>query len=97
MKRDAEAEELTSRLVRIESTDPGAYEDRIERFVHSWMDDARTCAGTLKDQISIEELEALPERRCIRLFIRRISILSATGWPAECRRGTSRKATMLVV
>jgi hypothetical protein len=30
-------------------------------------------------------------------FDRRISILSATGWPAECRRGTSRKATMLVV
>ncbi len=69
MKRDVEAEELTSQLVRIESTDPGTYEDRIERFVHGWMDDARTCAGTLKDQISIEELEALPGRRCIRLFI----------------------------
>ena len=35
--------------------------------------------------------------RSVWYFYWRISILSATGWPAECRRGTSRKATMLVV
>jgi hypothetical protein len=36
-------------------------------------------------------------RVVVSFLVRRISILSATGWPAECRRGTSRKATMLVV
>lgn len=69
MKRDVEAEELTSQLVRIESTDPGAFEGAIERFVHGWTLEARNCAGTLAGTISIEELEALPGRRCIRLFV----------------------------
>ena len=54
MKRDVEAEELTSQLVRIESTDPGAYEGAIERSVHGWMLEARNCAGTLAGTISIE-------------------------------------------
>ena len=51
MKRDVEAEELTSQLVRIESTDPGAYEGAIERSVHGWMLEARNCAGTLAGTI----------------------------------------------
>lgn len=69
IKQDAEAEELTSQLVRIESTDPGAYEDDIERFVKGWMEKARASARSLAASICIKELEALPGRRCLRLFI----------------------------
>lgn len=82
MKRDKEAEDLTGQLVRIESTDPGAYEDRVERFVRGWMEEARSCAGSFKDAIRIEELEALPERRCLRLLVPKEGQESGAG-PAD--------------
>ncbi|RRF94604.1 MAG: hypothetical protein DUD39_16445 [Coriobacteriaceae bacterium] len=51
-----------------------------------------------KGEADIECAEGLlyPHELC-QYFGRRISILNATGWPAECKRGTLRKATMLVV
>ena len=64
-----EATELTSQLVSIESTDPGAFEDSIERFVRSWLEGRRARAGRLADAVRIEELEALPGRRCLRALI----------------------------
>lgn len=68
-RADDEATELTSRLVGIESTDPGAFEDSIERFVRSWLEGRRARAGRLADAVRIEELEALPGRRCLRALI----------------------------
>jgi alpha-L-fucosidase 2 len=53
-------------------------------------------SGGPMDRVNDDCLPHLAEVRRL-LFEGRISILSATGWPAECRRGTSRKATMLVV
>ena len=58
-----EAWELAQELVRIDSSDPGAYEGQIERFIKGWLEEriARLPAA-LKDRVSIEELEALPGR-----------------------------------
>ena len=58
-----EAWELARELVRIDSSDPGAYEGQIERFIKGWLEEriARLPAA-LKDRVSIEELEALPGR-----------------------------------
>ena len=58
-----EAWELARELVRIDSSDPGAYEEQIERFIRGWLEEriARLPAA-LKGRVSIEELEALPGR-----------------------------------
>ncbi|MGI6229740.1 MAG: M20 family metallopeptidase [Tractidigestivibacter sp.] len=69
MDSDAEATELTSRLVSIESTDPGTYEADVEGFVRSWLDEHIALAGKLAPEVRIEELEALPGRSCLRATI----------------------------
>lgn len=58
-----EAWELARELVRIDSSDPGAYEGQIERFIRGWLEEriARLPAA-LKGRVSIKELEALPGR-----------------------------------
>lgn len=66
MGRDASAEDevtrLAAELVRIDSSDPGAYEGELERFVRAWLaprvDAARAADGT--PLATLEELEALP-------------------------------------
>lgn len=69
-QEDREATRLTQALVRIDSSDPGAYEGEIERFVKSWLEERiDKIAGSLRQEISIEEIEPLPNRRCLRLHI----------------------------
>ncbi len=55
--------ELTQQLVRINSTDPGAYEGEIEGFIKSWLEQRISELPTdLAKKVSITELEALPGR-----------------------------------
>lgn len=80
---------LLAQLVRIDSTDPGAYEDQIERFVRVWLEKRiRQAAGSdargrelLSSGVSLEELEVLPGRRCLRALLR--SAGEATDAPAQ--------------
>jgi succinyl-diaminopimelate desuccinylase len=80
---DDEATKLTSQLVGIESTNPGAFEDSIEQFVRSWLEDRRTRAGSLASAVTIEELEALPGRRCLRALIPSGDRCDAAAAPAD--------------
>lgn len=75
MESDASEEDevtqLAAELVRIDSSDPGAYEGELERFVRAWLaprvDAARAADGT--PLATLEELEALPGRTCLRATI----------------------------
>ena len=80
---DDEATELTSRLVGTESTDPGAFEGPIEEFVHTWLQGRRMRAGSLAGSIQIEELEALPGRRCLRALIPAAGTSDTANGPAD--------------
>ena len=82
-RTDDEATGLTSRLVGIESTDPGAFEGHIEDFVHTWLEERRKRAGSLAESIQIEELEALPGRRCLRALIPAEGTSDAPAGPAD--------------
>ena len=82
-RTDDEATGLTSRLVGIESTDPGAFEGHIEDFVHMWLEERRKRAGSLAGSIQIEELEALPGRRCLRALIPAKGTSDASAGPAD--------------
>lgn len=55
---------LAQELVRIDSSDPGAYEDEIERFIKRLIEQqlAQLDSSAL-DAVQIEELEVLPGRR----------------------------------
>lgn len=70
---DQEAIELTAQLVHIDSSDPGAYEAQIEKYVHDWLVSRAAelgfdlCAASCP--VSVDELEALPGRRCLRARI----------------------------
>lgn len=61
---------LAQELVRIDSSDPGAYEDEIERYikvlVEEWL--ARLNHPTL-DAMRVEELEVLPGRRNLMVTV----------------------------
>lgn len=76
-RRDLEAEGLLGQLVRIESTDPGAYEGAIEGFLHQWL--AGRLAGAPDTHARLEELEALPGRTCLRVTIPSEGDLAAHG------------------
>ena len=66
-----EVTRLAAELVRIDSSDPGAYEGELEHFVRAWLaprvDAARAADGT--PLATLEELEALPGRTCLRATI----------------------------
>ena len=58
-----EAWELARELVRIDSSDPGAYEGQIERFIKGWLEERiARLPPELASRITIDELEALPGR-----------------------------------
>ena len=58
-----EAWELTRQLVQIDSSDPGAYEGEIERFIKAWVEErVAKLPAELASRIRIDELEALPGR-----------------------------------
>jgi succinyl-diaminopimelate desuccinylase len=55
--------QLTQELVRIDSSDPGAYEGEIERFIKTWLKGkAGDLPEGLADVIDFKELEVLPGR-----------------------------------
>lgn len=65
-----DAVELTRQLVQIESTDPGCYETDIEKFINNWLKERISALPKeFADQITIKELEALPERKEIMASI----------------------------
>ncbi len=61
---------LAQELVRIDSSDPGAYEDEIERCIKALVEErlARLNHPTL-DAVQIEELEVLPGRRNLMVTV----------------------------
>ena len=65
-----DAWELTGQLVRIDSSDPGAYEHDIERFIRQLVE-ARVAAmpDALGRRIAVEELEVLPDRRNLMVTV----------------------------
>jgi succinyl-diaminopimelate desuccinylase len=66
-----EVTRLAAELVRIDSSDPGAYEGELEHFVRAWLA-PRVDAATATDGTplaTLEELEALPGRTCLRATI----------------------------
>lgn len=73
--RDPEAEDLLAALVRVPSTDPGAYEGSIEKLVRSWL--AERIAAAPAAHARVEELEALPGRTCLRATIPAAADLAA--------------------
>ena len=55
--------ELARELVQIESTDPGAYEGEIERFIKGWLEKRiGELPEGLAGKVTLQELEALPGR-----------------------------------
>ena len=61
---------LAQELVRIDSSDPGAYEDEIERFIKRLIEQqlAQLDSSAL-DAVRIEELEVLPGRRNLMITV----------------------------
>ena len=61
---------LAQELVRIDSSDPGAYEDEIERFIKRLIEQqlAQLDSSAL-DAVQIEELEVLPGRRNLMVTV----------------------------
>lgn len=61
---------LARELVRIDSSDPGAYEDEIERFIKRLIEQqlAQLDSSAL-DAVQIEELEVLPGRRNLKVTV----------------------------
>lgn len=64
------ARRLAQELVRIDSSDPGAYEDEIERFIKRLIEQqlAQLDSSAL-DAVQIEELEVLPGRRNLKVTV----------------------------
>ena len=65
---------LTQELVRIDSSDPGAYEDEIEHFIKRLIEQqlAQLDSPAL-DAVQIEELEVLPGRRNLMITVPAVS------------------------
>ena len=62
-QRDRETWELAKCLVQIDSSDPGAYEGEIERWIWNWLEDQiGEKGGRWKDCIELRRREALPGR-----------------------------------
>nr|WP_314638793.1 M20 family metallopeptidase [uncultured Olsenella sp.] len=78
---------LTQALVRIDSSDPGAFEGEVAGFVRGWLESRIGRARELADEggrealghVFLEELEALPGRPCLRAVIPAAGEHDATG------------------
>lgn len=68
-----EVAQLTAQLVSIESTDPGTFEADVETFVKHWI--FENCMFELAGSTYplIQEVEALPGRKCLRATIPNVS------------------------
>ena len=61
---------LAQELVRIDSSDPGAYENEIERYIKGLIESQVTGLGRpVLDAVQIEELEVLPGRRNLMITV----------------------------
>ena len=61
---------LAQELVRIDSSDPGAYEDEIERFIKRLIElQLAQLDSSALDAVQIEELEVLPGRRNLKVTV----------------------------
>lgn len=72
MELDQEAIELARELVRIDSSDPGAYEGEIQEFIRAWLLERierlrPELAG--RAEVSLEQIEPLAGRKCLRARI----------------------------
>lgn len=55
---------LAQELVRIDSSDPGAYEDEIERYIKALVEaQLERLSHPVLHAVQVEELEVLPGRR----------------------------------
>lgn len=62
-KLDHEVWELARQLVGIDSSDPGAYEGGIERWIKDWLyQKIQSLGGSLAEKIELKEQEVLPGR-----------------------------------
>lgn len=70
---------LAQDLVKIDSSDPGAYEDEIERFIKRLIEQqlAQLDSSAL-EAVQIEELEVLPGRR--NLMVTAPGLSESRGW-----------------
>ncbi len=58
-----DAWKLTQELVKIDSSDPGAYEGEIERFIKAWLEERiDSLPESLAKAVEVQELEVLPGR-----------------------------------
>ena len=70
LKEDPEVVELTKKLVSIDSSDPGAYEAQIERYVYSWITQRiGKLTKKLPVNVNVDEIEPLKDRRCFKASI----------------------------
>lgn len=70
MVDDQFAWRLAGELVRIESTDPGTYEDAIEKHIKQLVErHVATLPGWLSEAIRTTEVEALPDRRDLMIRV----------------------------
>lgn len=61
---------LAQELVRIDSSDPGAYEDEIERYIKALVEaQLERLSHPALDAVQIEELEVLPGRRNLKVTV----------------------------
>ena len=61
---------LTQGLVRIDSSDPGAYEDEIERYIKALVEERLAqLSHPVLHAVQVEELEVLPGRRNLMVTV----------------------------
>lgn len=61
---------LAQELVRIDSSDPGAYEDEIERYIKALVEaQLERLSRPVLHAVQIEELEVLPGRRNLKVAV----------------------------
>ena len=65
---------LAQELVKIDSSDPGAYEGEIERYIKALVEERMTqLSNPTLDAVKIEELEVLPGRRNLMITVPGVS------------------------
>ena len=65
---------LAQELVRIDSSDPGAYEDEIERYIKALVEaQLERLSHPVLHAVQVEELEVLPGRRNLMITIPGVS------------------------
>lgn len=99
---------LTQGLVRIDSSDPGAYEGEIERYIKALVEERLAqLSHPVLDAVQIAEHEVLPGRRNLMVTVPGLSdeprlvyichmdtVTLGDGWDADIRRSERSCATI---